>query len=166
MKTNKNNLPKKNASTKQGYYSCLNPEKYVGDKYKIIYRSSWEEKFMKYADTNSKVIAWVSEPEPGIGYVNPIDQKYHTYFPDFLIRVANEDGTYSDILVEVKPKAEYKEIPKEPAPDKRGIVTSKRKRNYMRALETYIVNRAKFDAAERFCAQRDKKFMIVDEDWF
>jgi hypothetical protein len=45
----------------QGYYTPKNPAKYVGDKSTIYYRSSWEKKFMVWADSNPNVIHWNSE---------------------------------------------------------------------------------------------------------
>ncbi|MFM2010951.1 MAG: hypothetical protein RLZZ479_1342, partial [Bacteroidota bacterium] len=38
----KNNKPSKKSTYRQGYYVLNNPDKYIGDPTKIIYRSSWE----------------------------------------------------------------------------------------------------------------------------
>jgi hypothetical protein len=110
MKTNKNNLPKKNSRTKNGYYKPIFPEKYVGDLNKIIYRSDWERKFMSFMDRHPDVVNWSSEPEPGIPYLDPISMRERTYFPDFLMKRKTESG-FEIFLIEVKPKKDYIDIP-------------------------------------------------------
>ena len=42
---------------------------------------------MVYCDRNDDIIYWASE-ELGIPYVNPIDRKRHTYYPDFIIKTS------------------------------------------------------------------------------
>ena len=51
-----------NAKTKQGYYSVINIDKYIGDPNLVIYRSSWEFAFCKYCDNAPSVLRWSSEP--------------------------------------------------------------------------------------------------------
>lgn len=108
--TNKNNKPKRNASTKQGYYSVANPEKYIGDLSKVIFRSQWEAQFMKYCDFHPQIKRWASEPEPGVHYFDIIKQKNRTYFPDFYMEV-DEGSGLKKFLVEVKPKKDYEAPP-------------------------------------------------------
>ena len=67
-----------------GTYIPNNPNKYKGTK-KIIWRSSWELKFMKYCDREPNIIEWISEPFP-ISYYLPTDKKWHRYYPDFLVK--------------------------------------------------------------------------------
>ena len=98
----------------KGKFKPKNPEKYVGDTSNIVYRSSWELKFMIYCDTNPNVLQYASE-EIFIPYVSPVDNKVHRYFPDFLMKVKKADGSISKILVEVKPKSQTKP----PVPGKR-----------------------------------------------
>ena len=70
---------------KQGKYIPRNPNKYKGDPRNIIYRSSWEHKFMLWCDQqNSSVQEWGSE-EIVIPYVSPVDGKRHKYYPDFYV---------------------------------------------------------------------------------
>ena len=73
----------------KGRYMPHNKQKYIGDIANIIYRSSWERRFMKYCDTNSSIIEWASE-ELYVPYVSPIDNKYHRYYPDFIIKVKSK----------------------------------------------------------------------------
>ena len=47
--------------TLKGKYTPKNPIKYKGDPTNIIYRSSWELKFMKWCDLREDVIEWQSE---------------------------------------------------------------------------------------------------------
>ena len=54
--------PNKGGRYKQEYYHPKNVSKYVGDPEKIIYRSSWERKFMIWLDLNDSVLEWSSEP--------------------------------------------------------------------------------------------------------
>ena len=60
--------------------------KYKGDPTKIVYRSLWELKFMKYCDSNTNILEWGSE-EIVLPYRSPIDNKVHRYYPDFYIKV-------------------------------------------------------------------------------
>ena len=69
--------------TKQGRFKPRNPGKYKGDPSNIIYRSSWEKKFMLWCDCNLNVLEWGSE-EIVIPYRSPLDRRVHRYFPDFM----------------------------------------------------------------------------------
>mgnify|MGYP001255491249 CR=1 FL=1 len=73
----------------QGKFNPQNPQKYRGDRTKIVYRSSYELKFMKWCDLNDNIKEWGSE-EIAIPYRSPIDGKIHRYFPDFYIKVNNK----------------------------------------------------------------------------
>ena len=75
----------------KGRYRVLNPQKYRGDHSEVIYRSSWELKFMKWCDTNASVIEWGSETMI-IPYKSPVDSKLHRYFVDFYIKVKSADN--------------------------------------------------------------------------
>ena len=70
------------------YRSIFNPKnikKYAGDPAKIVCRSMWERNVCKFCDDHPSILKWSSE-EIAIPYINPIDKKVHTYFPDFLIQ--------------------------------------------------------------------------------
>ena len=84
----------------KGRYIPHNKQKYIGDITNIIYRSSWERRFMKYCDTNSSIIEWSSE-ELYVPYVSPIDNKYHRYYPDFIIKVKSKKPPHFNIAVGV-----------------------------------------------------------------
>lgn len=137
-----------------GVYKPVNPEKYRGNPTRIIYRSMWEKKFMIFCDHNSSIIEWGSE-EIFIPYRSPIDGRVHRYYPDFYIKVKTKDGKYEKYIIEVKPKRQTIKPNDKP---KRKTAAWKRE------VLTYIKNRAKWDAAEDFCDDRQMKFKILTED--
>ena len=47
--------------TYKGKFTPTNPRKYIGDPTQIVYRSSYELKFMKWCDINASVKRWASE---------------------------------------------------------------------------------------------------------
>lgn len=138
-------------STK-GFFKPRNPKKYRGDPTKIVYRSSWELKFMGYLDAHSDVVEWASE-EFSIPYRSPIDNRIHRYFPDFLVKKVNADGTKETVVVEIKPFKQTK--PPE--------VRKKQTKQYLQEVYTWGVNSAKWDAAREFCKDKKWKFMIMTE---
>ena len=71
--------------TYKGRYKVSNPKKYKGDLKEVIYRSSWELKFMRWCDYNKNVLEWGSETTI-IPYKSPVDSKIHRYFVDFLLK--------------------------------------------------------------------------------
>ena len=77
--------------TYKGRFIPNNPKKYVGDVMEIIYRSSYELKFMKWCDLNESVLRWSSE-EIVIPYVSPADGLVHRYYVDFYIEVQDKTG--------------------------------------------------------------------------
>ena len=150
----KNNKPNKKSRFKQGYFPINECKKYIGAG-PIIYRSSWENKFCIYCETNSRVVKWSSEPFE-IKYFNPLKEKYSKYHPDFFMLL--DDG--KKLVIEVKPSSQIKK----PKPPKRK--TPKTVKNYKYLVEQYILNMAKFAAAKKWCDDRGYIFKIVCEDWF
>lgn len=139
----------------KGFFSPSNPSKYKGDPTKIIYRSRWELIVMQKFDTNDSIIEWSSE-EIRIPYISPIDNRRHTYFPDFYVKKRNySDGMIECLLIEVKPKAQT-------VPPK--VQTGKPTRRYLTEVYTWGINSAKWAAAENYCASRGWKFMKLTED--
>lgn len=140
----------------QGYYKPINENKYVGPK-PIIYRSSWEQKFCVYCDKSEEIIKWSSEPIK-IKYYNPLNKKYHHYYPDFYIKIKASDGNIKEYLVEIKPKNHIKK----PDPPKRK--TKKSVKNYKYAVNTYIKNLYKSRAAKKLANNRGMEYIIITED--
>lgn len=131
----------------QGRFVPTNPSKYKGDVTNIIYRSSYELKFMNWCDKNNDVKQWGSE-EVCIPYRSPLDKKIHRYFPDFYIKVNNKK-----YLIEVKP---YK-FTKEP------IIPKRKTKRFINEVMQYGVNLAKWETAKEFCLDRGWEFLVITE---
>ena len=113
---------------------------------------------MVYLDTNESIIEWQSE-EFFIPYISPIDGKRHRYFPDFYIKHKNSKGKIVKTLIEVKPKSQCKE-PKQ----LEGNITQKKKRRFLKEVQTWGINSAKWDAAKKWCKEKGANFTIITED--
>jgi len=135
----------------KGKYIPKNPEKYKGNSDNIIWRSTWEARVMKQLDENPNVLWWGSE-ELFIRYYNPIDNKIHRYFPDFVVKVKRKDETVMTYLLEVKPEAQTKP-PKQKRKTKRFLEESK----------TYVINQSKWKAATEFCKDHGWQFKVLTE---
>ena len=149
---------KPNGPWKSGKYYPVNPEKYIGDTYNIIYRSSWEYKFCQYCDINPNITKWSSEPTC-IPYWSPVDKKEHKYYVDYYIQVKKGE-IYENWLIEIKPEDQYSLSSR---PVLEGNVTEKKLKNYNYKLKTWIINRAKFEAATRYAESRGYKFGAINE---
>lgn len=135
----------------KGKFKPKNPNKYKGDPTNIIYRSLWEFKLMKNLDEHPEIVQWSSE-ELFIPYKSPIDNKWHRYFPDFIVKKIN-NGIKETLMIEVKPKSQVL------APKKQEKATKR----YINEVYTWGVNQAKWKAAEEFCLDRGWKFMLMTE---
>ena len=136
----------------KGYFKPQNPQKYKGNPAQIVYRSSWELKFMSYLDQHPDVIGWQSE-ELFIPYRSPVDNKIHRYFPDFVVKKRETDGKIKTVMVEIKPASQSKP-PKHP-----GKVTKR----YINEVYTWGVNEAKWKAAKEYCEDRKWSFHVFTE---
>ena len=136
----------------QGKFHPQNPQKYKGNVNNIIYRSSWELKFMQWCDRNENILEYGSE-EFWIPYISPVDNRVHRYFPDFIIKVRENSGNTKNYVVEVKPQRQT--VP----PKQKSRVT----KSYLYEAQTYAVNQAKWKAAEEWCADRLLNFMVITE---
>jgi len=142
---------------KQGFFNPTNREKYIGDKATIIYRSSWELKFLMFCDRNSRVVRYSSEPM-GIPYYNTIDHKVHKYYIDFYVEMKYGD-TIQKWLIEVKP-IKFVNMPKRSQRD-----TLKSLERYTKAVKTYMINHMKFDAAKNYAKENGMVFGIITENF-
>lgn len=150
----KNVRPTKNSGFNQGYYNPVYPEKYAGNP-PIIYRSSWELKFMKMCDNREDIVLWSSEPVE-IKYWSSIDKKEHSYFPDFYIKVKKEDG-FEESLIEIKPESHIKK-PEPPTKNSKQAL-----KNYKFLAEQYIKNRDKYKYAQEWSKSRGFRFVVMTE---
>ena len=133
----------------KGKFRPRNPEKYIGDHTKIVYRSSWECKLMDYIDKNPDFIAWSSE-EMCIPYVSPVDSKTHRYFPDFIVKVKSGKTTKT-LMIEVKPEKQSR------PPQQKTKMT----KQYIQEVVTWGVNQAKWKAAIEYCKDRKWEFVVM-----
>lgn len=138
--------------TYKGKFRIKNPEKYKGDITNIVYRSLWELRFMKWCDGEQSILEWGSEIVV-IPYVSPVDSKVHRYFVDFYIKVKDKNNNISKYLVEIKPEKFTKppEIPK------------RKTKKFIDEVFQYGVNEAKWNAANKYCENRNMKFIILTE---
>lgn len=132
----------------QGYFDKFNPVKYYGNR-PIIYRSSWELKFMRICELNPSVKSWTSEniaipyilKEPDKKTGKPI-LKRHTYYPDFIV----ETHAGKRYLIEVKPE---NQTPQSISQIKHSFIHYK--------------NAIKWKAAIEWCKYNNMEFKVVTE---
>lgn len=136
----------------KGKFKPRNPDKYKGNPSNIVYRSSWEAKFMKYLDEHPDVLQWASE-ELIVPYRSPIDGRVHRYFPDFIVRKRGATGVVETLMIEIKPAHQTVE------PVKKKTIN----KAYINEVMTWGVNNAKWKAAQEYCEDRKWKFLILTE---
>lgn len=142
-----------NNKWKKGFYTLVNPDKYLGDIDNVVFRSSWEEEAFKVLDNNPKILAWASE-EIQIPYPKPLpDGNYSrgVYTPDLFVVKEETDGSITRQLIEIKP---YKQT-----------IPSKARTPHVKLQEQYqySVNQHKWAAAKAWCDQYGIIFSIVTE---
>lgn len=136
----------------KGFYTPLYPEKYLGDAKNIVYRSLWERKFCIYCDTNENILEWASE-EMNIKYFDPVHKKIRRYFPDFYIKVREENNNTKKYIIEIKPA-------KQTVPPKKPQRQTKR---YLNEVYEYSRNQMKWEAARNWCTDNGFEFKIITE---
>ena len=132
---------------RQGKFIPQNPNKYKGDVKNIVFRSSYEKKFMRFCDLNPDITEWGSE-EFYIPYFNPIKKKTTKYYPDFFIKIRGKT-----FIIEVKPKR-YVKRPETP---------KRKTKKYFAEVEQFLVNQEKWKAANAFCEKNNLTFKIITE---
>ena len=137
----------------KGRFIPRNPQKYIGDHKNIIWRSTWEAKYMHWLDTNESVLAWNSE-EIVIPYKDPLEGHTRRYFPDFYAKMKGKDGKIKSYIIEIKPKVQTLE------PVKKSKVTKK----FIKEVYTYNVNQNKWKAATEYCKDKGWEFIVLTED--
>lgn len=140
----------------KGKFKPINYQKYKGDPTKIVYRSLLERKFMNYCDTNDGILEWSSE-EVIVPYKSPVDNRWHRYFVDFLIKYKDKTGQMRTVLIEIKPAVQTV------APKRKESSTGRPTRRFINEAVTYAVNQAKWEAAEEYCKDRKWEFRIITD---
>jgi len=154
--------PSYNAKTKQGYYRAKFPDKYIGDTEKIIFRSGWEYRFLKWCDESENIIKYAAEPEDIIiPYYNPLTKKMQRYFVDTFLIIRDKDGNEIPWIIEIKPSKYIK-----PPAQKGKYLTEKKMNQFAYHAKMFIMNQAKFKAAKKYAAQKGMKFGIITESFF
>lgn len=139
-----------NKRYRQGKFIPTNPQKYIGIKSDIFYRSSWEKRVMMWFDTNPSVLGWNSEGLK-VRYFFALDSKDHTYHVDFLVKMKTRSGEVKTYAIEVKPH-------KETLPPK-----TRDKKRLLLETETYMKNQAKWEAAKKYCDECGITFLVLTE---
>lgn len=140
----------RNNNFRQGLFRPKNTKKYVG-KTSPIYRSGWELKFFRWCDENENVLEWASESVI-IPYINPIDGKAHRYYTDGVIALKELNGI-GKYIIEIKPSSQVL----------KPIAGRKKQSTIIYEGRRYIQNMAKWEAAKKWCQQRNYKFLILTE---
>lgn len=133
-------------TTMKGRFIPKNPQKYLGDPNKIIFRSSWEVMLFKWLDTTPAVLQWASE-EFSIPYIHPLENRVANYYPDALVIYKDKFGNLKKEIIEIKPYKETILTPKATDRDKYALA----------------VNQAKWKAAARFAEQQGMSFRVITE---
>ena len=136
---------------KQGVFKPRDRNKYRGKTWPI-YRSGWELKFFRWCDLNENVTAWDSECVI-VPYNNPLTGRINRYFVDGLITI-NETNGPKTYLIEIKPS-------KQTVPP--VVKKSKKRSTMLYEQKTYVKNRAKWDAAEKWAKKKGIEFKILTE---
>ncbi len=143
-----------NGKFRQGYYKPEHPEKYIGNVGEIIFRSSWERKFMIYCDRNPDILNWSSETLY-INYINPLNNKENKYYPDFLVKMKTNEEVKM-ILIEIKPSKQVQ----------RPILRSNKSKHiqeYNSMMANYVINISKWKAAKDYSDKNDFVFLLITE---
>jgi Holliday junction resolvase-like predicted endonuclease len=74
------------------------------------------------------------------------------YFPDFIVRLKQKNGTESTVVIEIKP---HKQTVKP--------VQKRKTKRYLQEAATYAVNQEKWRAADLFCKEHGWQFKVLTE---
>lgn len=140
----------KNNNFRQGIFRPKNNSKYVG-KTPPIYRSGWELRFFRWCDENNNVLEWASESVI-IPYINPVDGKAHRYYTDGVIALKETNGI-GKYIIEIKPSSQTQ----------KPVAGRKKHSTLVYESKRYVQNIAKWEAAKKWCQQRNYKFLILTE---
>lgn len=134
--------PSKKSRYQQGYINPQSCKKLIDYSKPIIFRSSYEKKFVHWLESSSQVVRWGSECLC-IPYTY-IDGQIHKYYPDYYLETV--DG--NRIVVEIKPFNQTQ------APIQENSWAQKE----------WVKNTCKWRAAQEFCEARGLQFKILTEN--
>jgi hypothetical protein len=161
--------------TLQGYYKVQNTKKYIGDPALVIYRSSWELSFCRWADVSPSIIRWSSEPiripyydrvskleeckRNGLDPNNPKNWIIKYYNTDFWVEINKGEGDIQKMFIEIKPSSKLKK----PIPPGENAPLKDQRRFNTQAKE-YLINEAKFESMKARAEKNDAKFYVFTEE--
>jgi len=82
-------------------FNPTNKNKYIGDTNNIIYRSNLELNFFHYFDKKQEILEWGSE-ELNIKYFYSVDNQFHRYYPDIILKYKNKKNEIKKAIIEIK----------------------------------------------------------------
>lgn len=146
-------LTKRNSKYYQGYYRCINPNKYVGSRDNIIYRSGLELKLFRWCDNSNNILEWNSE-EVCVPYFDPVLRKNRQYYIDAYVKI-REGNITKKYLIEIKPWKQTQE-PK--------ATRGKKKSSLLYETVQWETNsKGKWPAAREFAKKHGMEFIIITE---
>lgn len=148
----------------QGTFIPVNRNKCVNTK-PIVYRSSYELRFLNFCDQNKSIIKWGSEVIT-IQYINEVDGKPHKYTTDFYIEVKDINGNLNRKIIEIKPSKQSALLDESgnlilPKPPKKK--SAKALQNYYNSVNEIRKNHSKWTYAREFCKQHGIEFQVLTE---
>jgi hypothetical protein len=170
------NAKPNNANYNSGLYVPQNKNKVLklNEKGGLYYRSSWEKKIMIYLDMKEEIVMWGAEgleiPYASQEYdrdAQMVRTKHRRYYPDFYYKIKSADGSIKEVIAEVKPMKEVKDVEmfnegKFHIPNN---LNSKRLKNLEYQFKMAQKNSSKWKAMEEFSLKKGMKFIIITEDF-
>jgi hypothetical protein len=136
----------------QGVYDVKNKNKYIGTK-NPRFLSSYELAVFEWADRTPAVLKWGAEVVV-VNYFNPVKNRKARYIVDLYIQYVNKEGVVKEELIEIKPSNQTIQ-------PRRG---KKSERTYLDESLTWATNQAKWEAAEKYAAERGWGFRLLTEN--
>ncbi len=165
-----------NSSYNSGLYIPQNKNKVLklNEKGGLYYRSSWEKKIMIYLDMKDEIVMWSAEgveiPYASDEYdrnAQMVKTVIRRYYPDFYYKIKASDGSIKEVIAEVKPMKEVKDV--EMFNEGRWAIptnlNSKKLKNLEYQFKMAQKNSSKWKAMEEFSKKKGMKFIIITEDF-
>jgi hypothetical protein len=137
----------------QGKYDVINKDRYMGTNTSPRYLSSWELQVFKYLDHKPGVIQWGAEVVV-VPYMHPRKETMSRYIVDVYVEYTDADGTVQKEMIEIKPSAQCSQPKK---------TNRKRQDVYEQEVNAWVVNSAKWTAAQKYAKDRGIWFRVITE---
>ena len=148
IRVNRKDRRGKYGNAHTGTFTPAHPEKFKG-RYRPVYKSSLELKFMRYCDRNPAIVLWDYE---GL-HIKYLDrsqkpEKVRDYHIDFVIYARTKDGI-KKIWVEIKQSSEVRKPLNE---------------SDARSWRTWVKNQCKWKQAAATARQNGAGFKVITEE--